>query len=37
MSSDLVPNPKDAALLLNIDGFSYNEQLFYKEKNTLLI
>lgn len=37
MSSDLVPNPKEAALLLNIDGFSYNEELSIKRKNTLLI
>lgn len=37
MSSDFVPNPNEVALLFNIDGFSYNEQLFYKRKNTLVI
>lgn len=32
MSSDFVPNPKEVALLLNMDGFSYNDWLFYKRK-----
>lgn len=32
MSSDFVPNPKEVALLLNMDGFSYNDWLFYKTK-----